>query len=268
MSFLRSFYNKLPQSLKNKLRRIKVFFVSKKTISNKWKYLKTQIPVAESDVLKPSDLSAIFLNNTSKDIDKWHHYFPIYDRYFSRFRGKPVNILEIGVFKGGSLKMWKQYFGKDSKIFGMDIDPKCKQYENINERISVIIGDQTDQKFMSELMDKLPKIDIFIDDGGHTTRQQINTFLACYDKISDNGVYLCEDLHTNYWPNFIDSNTTFVDFAKKHVDYLNAWFFDGHNKMPSETIPLFTGITHSVSFYNSVIVFEKEKITKPIAQLR
>jgi len=267
MPFLRTAYEKSPQSIKNILRDIKKISQRKK-VYNENRYLKDKTAVIPFGAPENNnDLTDFFLKHTDKDIDKWYHYFPIYDKHFSRFRNKPVNILEIGVFKGGSLKMWKQYFGKDSKIFGMDIDPNCKQYENLKEGISVIIGDQSDQKFMSDLMAKLPKIDILIDDGGHTTHQQINTFLACYDKISENGVYLCEDLHTNYWTSFIDSKNTFMEFAKKHVDYLNAWFHSEHKKT-DKTVPLFTGITDSVTFYNSIVVFEKTKVKEPLSQLR
>jgi len=223
----------------------------------------------------------IFANNTDKSIHKWHHYFNIYHKHFQKYIGKKVNILEIGVNFGGSLPMWQKYFGKDANIFGIDIDPRCKQYER--EGLKIFIGDQSDRNFMREVMAQIPKIDILIDDGGHTTRQQINSFLECYDKIADDGVYLVEDLHTNYWPNYIDSEETFMEFAKKHIDYLNAWFFCGEYETfgryfsihgaaagdPGiEQVPAFTAITHSVTFYNSVCVFEKTPIMAPYSERR
>ena len=70
-----------------------------------------------------------FLTNTKKMIHKPQSYFDIYERYFSPFAGREVKILEIGVSHGGSLQMWKHYFGLYSKIVGIDINPVCKQFE-------------------------------------------------------------------------------------------------------------------------------------------
>ncbi|MCL2369294.1 MAG: class I SAM-dependent methyltransferase, partial [Alphaproteobacteria bacterium] len=145
----------------------------------------------------------MFLQNKDESIHKWHHYFQIYERHFAKYRGRKVNILEIGVDQGGSMRMWKKYFGKNATVFGLDIDPSALKHRDDKNGIHVYIGDQSCPTFMRELMQRLPKIDILIDDGGHTTKQQINTFKECYDKIADDGVYLCEDLHTNYWREWI-----------------------------------------------------------------
>jgi len=212
----------------------------------------------------------IFIKNSDGSIHKWHHYFQIYHRHFSKYVGRKANILEIGVFRGGSLKMWKKYFGRKATIYGLDIDPAAMRYADPKNGIHVFIGDQSDRAFMRDLMEKLPKIDIVIDDGGHTTKQQINTFLECYGKMADDGVYCCEDLHTNYWPDWIDSSETFIDFAKRHIDYLNYWFWD-NNVMYSEPkakVPEFTRVTHSICFYNSIIVFEKQRVSEPHSECR
>lgn len=68
-------------------------------------------------------------------IHKWIHYFDIYERLFEKFIGKEINILEIGVSHGGSLQMWKEYFGDKATIFGLDIDPLCKSFEE--EKINI-----------------------------------------------------------------------------------------------------------------------------------
>jgi 23S rRNA U2552 (ribose-2'-O)-methylase RlmE/FtsJ len=215
-------------------------------------------------------LYEIFCKNKDGSVHKWHHYFQIYDRHFSKYVGKKANILEIGIDKGGSVKMWRKYFGKGVNVYGLDIDPAAKKYSDPKNGVNIFIGDQSDRKFMRGLMKKLPKIDILIDDGGHTTKQQINTFLECYDKIAEDGIYLCEDLHTNYWPSFIDSKETFVDFAKKHIDYLNWWFYGDKNSdwKGKKNVPKFTAITHSICFYNSIIVFEKQRVMEPCVERR
>lgn len=238
-------------------------------------------PAKFSTEHQQNPLYDIFLNNDTGSIHKWHHYFDIYHKHFQRYIGKKVNILEIGIDRGGSLPMWKKYFGDGVQVFGIDINPDTKQFEA--DGIKIFIGDQADRNFMRTLMQTLPKIDILIDDGGHTTRQQINSFLECYDKIADDGVYLVEDLHTNYWPEYVDSEQTFMEFAKKHIDYLNAWFFFGEQPTyknyfsvlgakPGECeidlVPEFTGITHSMTFYNSVVVFEKMPQSPPYSERR
>lgn len=76
-----------------------------------------------------NDLEKYFYENNDKLIDKWIHYFDIYEKYFSKYRNKEVVILEIGVFQGGSLQMWKEYFGPGAKIYGIDINPNCKKLE-------------------------------------------------------------------------------------------------------------------------------------------
>lgn len=67
------------------------------------------------------DLLDLFISNRGAAVHKWHHYIPIYDRYFSLFRGKQIRFLEIGVSDGGSLQLWRKYFGDQAIIYGIDI---------------------------------------------------------------------------------------------------------------------------------------------------
>ena len=75
-------------------------------------------------------LEKYFRSNKKRLIHKWLHYFEIYHRHFERFRGKPVTVLEFGVSQGGSLEMWRSYFGDRCHIYGVDIAEVCKVYEN------------------------------------------------------------------------------------------------------------------------------------------
>jgi hypothetical protein len=74
-----------------------------------------------------------FEKNTGRLIHKWHHYFEIYDRHFARYRGRSPRVLEIGVSQGGSLQMWRDYFGPGTRLFGVDINPACEwhRYDSI-----------------------------------------------------------------------------------------------------------------------------------------
>ena len=71
------------------------------------------------------------LFNQSKNFStKWKKYFQIYEKIFNRYRNKKIIFVEIGIFQGGSLEIWKNYFGKKSRIIGIDLNPQCKKFKN------------------------------------------------------------------------------------------------------------------------------------------
>ncbi|AFY36964.1 hypothetical protein Lepto7376_0538 [[Leptolyngbya] sp. PCC 7376] len=208
-----------------------------------------------------NDLEKYFRGNEGRLIDKWIHYFDIYDKHFSRFRSTDVYIVELGVYHGGSLQMWKNYFGPQAKVFGIDINPACKELEE--DQVEIFIGDQEDRGFLRSLKEKIPKIDILLDDGGHTMKQQIATFEELFPLIDKNGVYLCEDMHTSYWWEYgggYKKNDSFVEYSKNFIDKLNAW----HSFDTRLGISDFTRAAHSLTYYDSVLVIEKRPIGKPV----
>ncbi|MDG3086928.1 class I SAM-dependent methyltransferase [Vibrio hannami] len=201
------------------------------------------------------NLHKYFLNNSSLRIHKWLHYFDIYERHFNRFVNKSPVVLEIGVFGGGSLKMWKDYFGDGCKVIGIDINPECKQYES--EGIEIYIGSQDDPNLIESILNKYPSIDVLIDDGSHMMTHMIRSFELLYSHISENGVYLVEDTHTCYWEEYeggLKKQGSFMEFAKDRVDMLNA--VHSRNSLP---VTEFTKTTDSISFYDSIVVFEKRR---------
>ena len=207
-----------------------------------------------------NDLEMYFLENNGRLLHKWKHYFEIYDRHFSRFRGTDVHLVEFGVSHGGSLQMWKNYFGPDCRITGIDINPHCKVLEE--ERVEIFIGDQADREFLRSLKEKIPKIDILIDDGGHTMQQQIATYEELFPRIDPNGVYLCEDLHTSYWFEYGGGykDRTFIEYSKDFIDSINAW----HSVQPDKlNVTDFTRSVHSLHYYDSILVIEKRSVGKP-----
>lgn len=210
-----------------------------------------------------NDLEKWFTENTGRTIQKWKHYFEIYERHFARFRGTDVHVVEFGVAHGGSLQMWKLYFGPSARIFGVDINPHCKKLEQ--EQIEIFIGDQEDRSFLKSLAKQIPRIDILIDDGGHFMPQQINTFEELFPHIDGKGVYLCEDLHTSYWPGWGGGHKkrgTFIEYSKNFVDCIHAW----HSAQPRRlSVTEFTKTVYSLHYYDSILVIEKRPIEKPFA---
>ncbi len=164
---------------------------------------KVSIPAVAPEVSNP--LEAYFdAHIEGPGIWKWRHYFDIYHRHLARFRGQPVHIVEIGVFGGGTLQMWREYFGPRSHIYGVDIDPACTELER--EGVEVFIGDQGDPDFWTHFLKDSPIIDIVLDDGGHTPRQQTITLQSLLPHIRPGGVYICEDIHGSFQPfhSFVD----------------------------------------------------------------
>jgi len=207
-----------------------------------------------------NDLERYFLRNPGRMIDKWWHYFEIYDRHFSRFRGKPINVVEVGVYQGGSLQMWKSYFGEHARIVGIDLNPLCEQFEE--ERITVLTGDQADPQFLRTVAQSVSPIHILIDDGGHTMRQQHTTFEVLYPAIAEDGVYLCEDLHTSFWPEYgaKANGGSFLEFSKTLIDRLTAW----HARPSYGPRPdAFTRSAYAMHYYDSVLVIEKRRMSAP-----
>jgi len=209
---------------------------------------------------KMNDLEKYFRSNDKRLIYKWMHYFEVYERHFSKYRNKEVVILEIGVFHGGSLQMWKSYFGDKAKIYGLDVNPDCKKLEEKN--IEIFIGSQSDRRFLRDLKSRIPKIDILIDDGGHTMTQQIVSFEELYDHVKDDGVYLCEDIHTSYWLKFgggYRRRGTFIEYTKNFIDKLHAY----HSEQKSLPVSDFTRTTDSIHYYDSIVVLEKRRRVEP-----
>lgn len=182
-------------------------------------------------------------------IYKWDHYFEIYDRHFSRFRGQDVHILEIGVFGGGSLGMWKNYFGPKASIYGVDIQPECRAYER--DGIKIFIGDQADRNFWRATLKEIPALDVVIDDGGHLPEQQIVTCEELLPFVRRGGVYLCEDI--------IGEFNRFTSYVQGLEYKLNYCAFE---KEKSKCTPV-QSLIDSIHLYPYVSVIEKNKTNVP-----
>jgi cephalosporin hydroxylase len=123
---------------------------------------------------------------------KWRHYFDIYHRHLNKFVGTEAHIVEIGVYSGGSLQMWREYFGDRACIYGVDIEPACRAYDG--EQVTIFIGDQGDPRFWESFRREVPHIDVVIDDGGHRPLHQIATLEGLLPFMRPGGVYICEDV--------------------------------------------------------------------------
>ena len=146
-------------------------------------------------------LSEIYDQHNDKLSVKWSSYIEKYDELFLKYKEKKVNILEIGVQNGGTLEIYSKYFKQCQNIVGVDINPKCQNLKYSDDRIKVIIGNINDDKIKDEILN-LPKFDIIIDDGSHSSQDIIKTFILYYNHLNNNGLYIVEDLHCSYWKEY------------------------------------------------------------------
>lgn len=157
-------------------------------------------------------LQEIFWNDLSLKSIKWEPYFDVYEEYFGPWRTRSPVFVEVGIMGGGSLEMWTKYFDPGATIWGIDYDVTKRDLQIPGA--SIEIGDQSDRLFWRDFLTKVPKIDLFLDDGGHRMHEQIITFEMVWPHISENGVYICEDTHTSYWEEYgaVQDATTFTEF--------------------------------------------------------
>ena len=95
-------------------------------------------------------------------------------------------IVEVGIGHGGSLQMWKNYFGEGAQIHGIDIVERRFLEE---DQITIWLGNQSDKDFWKIFFQRIPEVDIFIDDGSHESKDQIITLEEVFSRISKEGVY-------------------------------------------------------------------------------
>jgi 23S rRNA U2552 (ribose-2'-O)-methylase RlmE/FtsJ len=161
---------------------------------------------------------------------KWLGYFPFYDREFGKYHGKNPKVLEIGVYRGASLYLWRTFFGEGATIVGIDIDEKCRAFANPDLNISVEIGDQSDPGFLNAVIEKHGPFDIILDDGSHVASHQIASFNGLFMRgLKDTGLYYVEDLECMYWSHtneFRDTSVSSVEFFKTLIDVQNNIFED------------------------------------------
>jgi hypothetical protein len=169
--------------------------------------------------------------NTDKATN--HNFTEFYDSYFSFLRNEKFNILEIGIWKGESLKMWKEYF-PNSNIYGLDIN-NLKYLEE--DRIFIEQADQTDINRMNTVFPNT-KFDIIIDDGGHSMYQQQLSLISMMHRLKRGGFFIVEDLHTSLGPHYFYNNDPtkrtalelIENFRNKKEDFKNFYINEEYIK--------------------------------------
>ena len=187
-----------------------------------------------------------------------HGFIEIYHKYFSNLKEHKINILEIGVERGDSLRMWREYF-TNATICAIDLHDRDISVNNAE----ILIGDQSDHSFLQTLVNKYGKFDIIIDDGSHQSKHIISSFNFLFNHLSDNGIYVVEDLQTSYQPRYggsrfnLNKKKSSMSFLKSLTDSINY----EHNNKPFFKKNIFNGKIKSISFYQNIAFIIKGEST-------
>jgi hypothetical protein len=214
--------------------------------------------------------SRLFAHHEGNLAHKWVSYFPVYDRVLDRFaegfvtaggERRPLRFLEIGVSMGGSLELWRKFFGPEAVIYGIDVDPRCASVAR--EDLHVRIGSQSDPAFLADVVEAMGGVDVVLDDGSHECGDQRASFDALFPLLSEGGVYLVEDVYTSYWMTRgggLRRPGSFVELAKGLVDGMNRW----HYRLPvGRRARMAMSDVHSVQFFEAMVVIEKGHRERP-----
>jgi hypothetical protein len=174
-------------------------------------------------------------------IMKMDHYLDIYDKLLRDWQGRDVSFLEIGVYKGGSIRMWRDFWGPKSTVTFLDIDPACAALQLDGTKVE--IGDQTDTAFLKRIAETYGPFDMIVDDGGHKMDHQNVSFRELWPHLKDRGLYIVED-------------------CKNLVDHMHSWYTDQDDIFPFHAA---ARQVHSVQFYDSLVVIEKEHKQPPVS---
>jgi hypothetical protein len=203
---------------------------------------------------------------------KWTHYFSIYESVFGPIRSKPLRILEIGLWHGASLKLWRQYFEHpDTIIVGVDILPECIRLDAPAMGVHVRIGSQADPDFLKRVVEEFGPFDLIMDDGSHHSSHIIASFNHLYaDGLAENGIYFVEDLHANYWHPWRDSRKSFLDVCKELLEHMHAHYRcaspveflidrPSARDIVAMEVPHITTMIREMRFFDSIVAIYKTR---------
>ena len=205
---------------------------------------------------------------------KWTHYFDAYHAIFGLRRSHPLRILEIGVYQGASLRLWKQYFDNHKTVLvGIDIDPICASFDSPGENVHVRTGSQADADFLDTVTREFGPFDIIIDDGSHQSSHMIASFNLLFESgLKEDGIYLAEDLHANYWTPYRDTPRSFLDLCKElmelmHAHYTRAtlaeWLRESESTSASDPlsldVPVIATMIKEIRVFDSIVAIHKTR---------
>lgn len=142
-------------------------------------------------------LDEIAIKHITDKSSNGHSYCQYYDFLLEHLRYKPINLLEIGIDKGASLLMWKDYF-PHGIIHGIDIRGGYEYLEELGG-IKTHIVDQSKRGELVLFAEQYPNyFDIIVCDGSHMADHDILTFETLFPYLKSGGYYVLEDTLCSY----------------------------------------------------------------------
>ncbi len=144
-------------------------------------------------------MSLLELNNGFTDKNTVHSYLPLYEALLAPIKDTSGNLLEIGIHRGGSIKLWHDYFTK-ATIYGCDIQDRIKVPElKLYPRVLLNSFENAyDTAYISKYFEN-KTFDFLLDDGPHTLESQ-EQFVELYSPLlSENGILIVEDVQNILW---------------------------------------------------------------------
>ena len=188
---------------------------------------------------RSKSLSEIYKNYNGKRVYGFDHWLEYADRYEFHlqllisefFKTHTIRMLEIGVFYGGSVEVWKEYFLHQHPLYyvGMDINKKCKRSEDGNRGIFIEIGSQASAKDLLTVCKKHGPFDFIIDDGGHTSdmmRVSLDTLFTSDLCMTQNSIYIVEDMHTMVSKKFSKHPLDISTIPAKLFQKMNYYWYE------------------------------------------
>jgi len=185
---------------------------------------------------------------------KLDSYFPIYENLLLKYAGKPVVIVEIGILDGGSLQMWKTFFGNNARIIGIEKNPEALKFEELG--FEIFIADQESETELKKVFEAIGPIDILIDDGSHTSKGQIISCLSCIKYIRDGGLVIIEDTHSSFARDFGNNyKYSFANWVSKLSASLDKEYLISRGLTPSKKMKIKSEKT--IFFISRILSIEK-----------
>jgi hypothetical protein len=211
-------------------------------------------------------LDAIGLRFGTDKSSRHHDYLNFYEQQFARRRQEPLTLLEVGVFNGASVRTWREYF-PNAKIVGADIEPMAKRWRG--ERIEIEYMDQSNLEDLNRVAIKHGPFDIVIEDGSHLWEHQITTLKTLYPHVRPGGLYVVEDLQTNFGEMQADyrgvATQTCVQFLKTWLDYHIADTLLPLQGLEDPFLRTYGRGALTMNFYKRVCLIEKRALPLPAA---
>jgi hypothetical protein len=157
------------------------------------------------------------VDNSRTDKNTDHSYLPLYDELLRSRKTMAKNVLEVGIYDGGSIKLWSDYF-VNATVYGVDVMSITNVWAGIKEKSNIVLHTSTDAynpSFVSQFQNTL--FDMCLDDGPHTLESMKQFILLYSPLLNEDGILIIEDVQSEDWIHILEE--TVPNHLKQFVRY-------------------------------------------------